>query len=350
VLRNACNTVNGYGRVWAYLTKLLEFTLVAPGKQNNSGSTGVSAMGSMVHAISQGQSVDPREKAEDMRHMILAHCMSQDEVHPEVGMMSTAQMSKEECTYDRELFPVILKCVHDGPFKTQYSEATLLAPELKTASFLIFTIMYRMSRTILEQLAVSKILAVQWQGMPCSTSTDSIDMFQKMIRGETIRQQFENLMPYLEVALKLQNRGQTYADKLALQRFVAFFETGVGTGELEPAMVYFQIVQDMFISETQTHSIDNGGHATAAISDLEKVNRDLKRQIQTLQAQSVNNGPGHPIKAAAVMENAFGSYNKPCGNTSCGNLILVDASFKQKHKMCNTCFRLTPEGKAKQAE
>ena len=332
VLRNACNTVNGYGRVWAYLTKLLEFTLVAPGKQNNSGSTGVSAMGSMVHAISQGQSVDPREKAEDMRHMILAHCVSQDEVHSEVGMTSTAQMSEEECTYDQELYPVILKCLRDGQFKTQYSEATLLDPELKTASFLIFTIMYRMSRTILEQLAVSKILAVQWQDMPCSTSTDSIDMFQKMRRGETIRKQYENLMPYLEVALKLQNRGQTYADKLALQRFVTFFETGVGTGELEPAMVYFQMVQDMYISETQTHSIDNGGPATTAeLEKLNRDNRDLKRQIQTLEAkaQSMNNGPGNSIKAAAVMENAFESYNKPCSR--CREYILVNASFKEVH-------------------
>jgi hypothetical protein len=351
VLRNACNTVNGYGRVWAYLTKLLEFTLVAPGKQNSSGSTGVSAMGSMVNAINRGQSVDPREKAEDMRHMILAHCVSQDEVHSEVGMTSTAQMSEEECTYDQELYPVILQCIREGQFKTQYSEATLLDPELKTASFLIFTIMYRMSRTILEQLAVSKILAVQWQDMPCSTSTDSIDMFQKMRRGETIRKQYENLMSYLEVALKLQNRGQTHADKLALQRFVTFFETGVGTGELEPAMVYFQMVQDMYISETQTHSIDNGGPTTTAeLEKLNRDNRDLKRQIQTLEAkaQSMNNGPGNSIKAAAVMENAFESYNKQCSR--CKEYILVNAPFKEKHKMCNTCFRLTPEGKAKQAE
>ena len=351
VLRNTCNTVSGFDRPWAYLTKLLEFTLVAPGKQNNSGSTGVSAMGSMVNAINRGQSVDPREKAEDMRHMILAHCVSQDEVHSEVGMTSTAQMSEEECTYDQELFPVIMQCIREGQFKTQYSEATLLDPELKTASFLIFTIMYRMSRTILEQLAVSKILAVQWQDMPCSTSTDSIDMFQKMRRGETIRKQYENLMSYLEVALKLQNRGQTHADKLALQRFVTFFETGVGTGELEPAMVYFQMVQDMYISETQTHSIDNGGPTTTAeLEKLNRDNRDLKRQIQTLEAkaQSMNNGSGNSIKAAAVMENAFESYNKQCSR--CKEYILVNAPFKEKHKMCNTCFRLTPEGKAKQAE
>ena len=197
-----------------------------------------------------------------------------------------------------------------------------------------------MSRTILEQLAVSKILAVQWQDMPCSTSTDSIDMFQKMRRGETIRKQYENLMSYLEVALKLQNRGQTHADKLALQRFVTFFETGVGTGELEPAMVYFQMVQDMYISETQTHAIDNGGPTTTAeLEKLNRDNRDLKRQIQTLEAkaQSMNNGPGNSIKAAAVMENAFESYNKPCSNMSCGELILVNASFKERHKLCNRC-------------
>jgi hypothetical protein len=159
-------------------------------------------------------------------------------------------MTAEERTFDKELFSVIMNVLQAGPFKTQYSETALVDSELKTASVLIFTIMYRMSRTILEHAAVSKILAEEWKGMAYSSSTESMDMFQKMGSGETIRKQTENLMPYLAVAQRLQSRVQTHSGKLALQRFVALFETGVSNGDLESAMVYFQIVQDLFISET----------------------------------------------------------------------------------------------------
>jgi hypothetical protein len=212
-----------------------------------------------------------------------------------------------------------MKCTQAGHFKTQYSEAALVDPELKTASFLVFTIMYRMSRTILEQLAVSKILAEEWKGMAFSSSTDSMDMLQKIRSGETIRKHNENVMPHLSVALKLQTRGQTHSGKLALQRFVALFETGVSNGDLESAMVYFQIVQDLFISETQTHSIDNGG---SAIPDLEKINRDLKRQIQTLQAQSGNTGPVNTVKAAVV--------------ANAGQVSPTTSTFQQFNKTCTT--------------
>ena len=94
--------------------------------------------------------------------------------------------------------------------------------------------------------------------------------------------------------------------------------------------MYFQIVQNLFISETQTHFIDNGGSANP---DLEKINRDLLRQLQKLQAQPVNT-----VKAAVVANadqvqpittvNTFQPYNKTC---PCGTIILVDVAYKAKH-------------------
>jgi hypothetical protein len=80
VFRIICNTVGGFDRPWALLTKLLRYTLVAPEKQNNTASTYGTAMGSFVHAVRHGQMVDPVQKTEGMYAMLQNSIVNVDAV------------------------------------------------------------------------------------------------------------------------------------------------------------------------------------------------------------------------------------------------------------------------------
>jgi hypothetical protein len=301
LLRIICNTVGGFDRSWAFLTKLLRFTLVAPGKLNNTASAYGSAMGSIGHAVRHGQPVDPRRNAEDMMAVLQAarkeqdgHNTSEEEDSPH-QMKSTEQMTKHEQQMDNSMYPVIMNLVQAGPFKTQYADAALVDADIKKASVVIFTIMYRMPMTILEYATATKILVEEWKFMPFNSTTESMDMFQKC---QAVKRSGHSdwMMPYLAVAQNLQSRAQTYSGKLALQRYVELVETGISEGGLEPAIVYFQTVQNLFINETKTHVIDNVGSTHPEHQNLERLNRDLLRQIQKLQAQPGKLGQWGPLR------------------------------------------------------
>ena len=63
-------------------------------------------------------------------------------------------MSESEKTMDRDLYPVLMFLIQEGPWKKQYTEAAQLNSDLKKASTVVYTILYRMPMTILEHAAI----------------------------------------------------------------------------------------------------------------------------------------------------------------------------------------------------
>jgi hypothetical protein len=151
-------------------------------------------------------------------------------------------MTEGEQHMDEKLYPVVMQEIQDGNWKKQFTEAAQENSVLKKASIVVFTIMYRMPQTLLEYAAEAKFLAARWKGLPIQNVIESQDLFQMMEKSAATRNATDWMMPYLDVLAKLQTRPPSQAAKLAVQRFVEFFETGISDGELRSALKYFQAV------------------------------------------------------------------------------------------------------------
>jgi hypothetical protein len=71
--RITCNTVNGYDRVWSYLSKLLKYALVKPAIQQNTAltaSASPAANDSFFNAVNNGQHGNPVLNAENIQAML----------------------------------------------------------------------------------------------------------------------------------------------------------------------------------------------------------------------------------------------------------------------------------------
>ena len=357
--RIICSTVNGYERVWTYLSKLLKFTLVKPAKtQNAAAAASGSVSDSFFKAIKNGQHQNPVLDAELMQSMISnasradAHQSTEDDTNDsDSNQLSCVEgMSGREQLMDEQLFPVLMHLFNNDKWKKFYMDAAQEDPSIKRASFLVFHIMGRMPQTVLEFAAAAKISTEKWKHMPFQTAAETQELCRMMAKGAAIRRDTQWMMEYLEILTLLQKRPTSQAGKRATQAFVELFETGMSSGDLRPAIEYFQVVQSVYLSETKTFTIGSATGQTPQEQNLAAVNRDLMRQLKIFQDKGTI--PVPTVKAAVASAGtppgAFQEVNKTCN--MCNGHFLATKEHMLKHQQCYPCFKTTPAGIAKQAE